>query len=508
MTANTNSRIAANTALLYIRMLVLMGVGLYTSRLVLEALGDDGFGTYSIVAGFGVFIAFINHALTGTAQRFLCRDLTARGLERARADFRAAMAWASILSLAVVVVGTPVGMALIIYVLSIPAKLLYAAKWTYVLVIALVVVNLMRAPFAALVLARERMGFFSLTSVAEGGVKLGGVVILIYLWSGSVSARVIGYASIVLTAQLVVTLWYAVYCLRRFPEAGLSVRCRRRALARMGSFAGWNLFGGTAEAAVAQGGAMLVNIFYGVALNATTGLVAQIRTAVFAFTSSFQNASNPQIMKSYGEGRDSYSSLLCMASRLSYILMLLIAVPLCFNLGWVLNLWLDELPPALIPYTLLTVLFCLADSLSGSLWSAMQARGRMRSYQMSCGGVLLLNLPVAWLALRLGAPAQSVAAVQIGVGMILLGVRLRFARRYCGLSLRKYAREVVGRIAACSLLAIPVPALLAWVQRAQGGSFAAAAADALWTIGAIWVAGLTCDERRGCLRFIRARFHI
>lgn len=505
MTDRTHTRLATNTAYLYVRMLLLMGVGLYTSRLVLEALGDSGFGTYSIVAGFGVFMTYATNALTGAAQRFLCRDLTARDWRHGHRDFKAALAWGALLGLAAFVVGLPAGALIIEYVLDIPAALRGAAQLAYGLVLINVAVGLLRAPFAALVLARERMGFFSLTSVAEGGVKLGGVFILLYGWPDDVASRVVAYAGVVFSAQLAVAVWQAIYTLRRFPEASLSPRCSKRAWRRMGSFAGWNLFGGAADATVAQGGAMLVNLFYGVTLNATTGFVAQIRTAVFAFTASFQNASNPRIMKCYGQGTERFASLVCLTSRLSFVLMLLIAVPFYFNLEWALTLWLGELPPALLPFTQLTIVCCLFYSLSGPLWSAMQARGRMKLYQLSCGSVMLLNIPIAWLALALWAPPQSVAAVQIGVNIAVLCVRLWFARRYCSISIATYARTVVVPGALCAVAAVVVPAALASQCAPAGGNFWLAVIDACWTLTIIWGIALTRDERRACISLISNR---
>ena len=319
--------------------------------------------------------------------------------------------------------------------------------------------NILRTPYNAVVIAYERMSFYAYSSLVESGLKL----VIIWILPLFAYDKLKFYAVLVCLVAVILLLWYYRYCRAHFPSCRYNRGFDRKLIREMMSFSGWNLFGGIADVGATQGTNMILNVFYGVTLNAALGLANQARSAVFSFVANLQVAANPQIVKSYSVGDVNYfRTLVYSISKYSFFLILLIALPLICNAEFVLDLWLVKIPPHTVQFLILVVILIIFDSLHGPLWTAMQANGDLKKYQIVISSLQLLGLPFTYFALYMGYPPESVIVVQIFLKIVVLVARLVYAQSKCGISIAQYMCRVVYPVGIVSTISIPIVAYLSF----------------------------------------------
>lgn len=496
-------RILRNTGALYVRMLLVMAVSLYISRVVLAALGVDDYGIYNVVGGIVVFFSFLTGALSLSIQRFLAADLGRGDLQAARRTFSVSLQVHAVLAVVLLLAAETLGVWFLTTQLNIPAGRMAAAGRVFQFTLLSFVAKLFVVPFNAAVIAHERMSFYAYLSLLEAALNLAAAGLLT-LCRGD---RLVLYAGLVSAVNLVVLGAYVLFCRSRY-DCCRPAPVRDRALfRRILSFSGWNTLGGAANVCVQQGLNFLLNIFCGVAVNAAWAVTGQVTAGVTSLVGSFQTAANPQIVKTCPGGvRSGFFALVLQTSRLSYFLVLLFALPMLFCTPFVLRLWLVEPPAYSVPFIRLMLLFSLVEALAGPLWMGIQAQGDIRRYQQVLGGVVLLNLPLAWLLLRAGCPPQAVVALRVAVNVAALGVRLDFFARRTGFSRRRYLRDVLRPAAAVTLLAVPLPLLVSLATQGWTQLLATTAVSTLSLALCLPAAGLLPCERRLLLRTLKKHF--
>lgn len=457
--AENNKRIAKNTVALYIRMLLVMAVSLYTSRVILNVLGVDDFGIYNLVAGVVVLFSFLNNAMTSASQRYLNVAIGQNDKDEIQRVFSSSLIMHLSLIVIVLLLAESIGLWFVETKLNIPEGRETAAFVAYQLAIVTTCINILKVPYNASVIANEKMSFFAYTGIVEVILKLLIVWILLFFESD----KLIVYSVLLLLVNLILLIWYIIYCRRHFDANQFNLSFDKILLKEMSSFSGWNLFGGVADVGYKQGTHFILNIFCGVALNATMGIINQIRTAIFSFTSNLQVAANPQIIKSYTTGDYSYyQDLVFRISKYSYFLMLLICVPVILNADYLLHLWLKNPPEYTTSFTILILIFCLVDSLTGPLWTSMQATGNIRIYQIATSLCLLLNLPLSFLVLKMGMSPEWVIIVQILVALFNIGIRIFFSHKYANISALLYVKKVLLPITLVTVLSLPLSIWLSY----------------------------------------------
>ena len=452
--AHNTRKIAKNTLVLYVRMLLLMLVGLYTSRVVLSALGENDFGIYDVVGGVVAMFTIISGSLNSAISRFITFEMGKSDPMRLNKVYSTAVTIQLILAVVVVLIAEPVGLWFVRNKMTIDPSRIQAAIWVLHFSLASFVINLMSVPQMASITAHEKMSAYAYIGIMEGLLRLAVAVLI----SRSSSDRLVLYSALMMVTVLMVRAAYGIYCRRNFPE------CRYRwvkdalLVKEMFSFAGWNFIGASSGVLRDQGGKILVNLFYGTAVNAARGVAMQLNGAVQGFVTNFMTAVNPQITKSYASGDQGYMYyLISKSSRMSYYLLFVLALPVLFNTGYILDIWLEEVPLHSTLFVQLFLIFTLSESLSNPLITAQLATGNIRNYQLVVGGLQLLNIPVSYAFLKAGAAPEVTVMVAIAISQICFFARLFMLKGMIGLPVGDFLKKVYMNVLGTTALSLAVP---------------------------------------------------
>lgn len=455
--AENNKRIAKNTLLLYVRMLFLMVISLYTSRVILNALGVNDFGIYNVVGGVVAMFSILSGSLSAAISRFITFELGKKDEEGLRKVFSASVTIQLALSVIIVILIEAVGVWFLNEKMSIPANRMYAANWVMQFSVITFVINLVSVPYNATIIAHERMSAFAYISIFEGVGKLA----IAFLITLAPFDRLIFYSILMCSIAVAVRLVYGTYCKRHFVECTYHFRWDKELLKRMFGFAGWNFIGATSAILRDQGGNIILNLFFSPAVNAARGIANQVNNAITGFATNFMTALNPQITKSYASGDHEYMmTLIYQGARLSFYMLLFLSLPVLVNTHYILVVWLKLVPEHAVVFVQLILIFALSECISNPLVTAMLATGNIRNYQIVVGGLQILNLPLSYICLKLGGRPESVLVIAIIISQCCLAARLYMLRGMIGLSSRKYLQKVYINIIIVSILAAFIPVAL------------------------------------------------
>ncbi len=487
-------RIARNTLMLYVRMLVLMLVGLYTSRVVLDALGENDFGIYDVVGGVVAMFTIISGSLNSAISRFITFELGKTDGQRLNKVYSTAVLIQLVIAAVVVSVAEPVGLWFISNEMTIDPSRIPAARTVLHFSLASFVINMMSVPQMASITAHEKMSAYAYIGLLDGFLRLGAAVLI----SRSSSDRLVLYAALMTMTVLLVRMAYGLYCRRYFPECRFRMVRDLSLVREMFSFAGWNFIGVSAGVLRDQGGKILINIFTGPAVNAARGVALQLSGAVQGFVTNFMTAVNPQITKSYAAGDREYMYfLISKSSRMSYYLLFVLALPVLFNTGYLLDLWLKDVPSHSELFVQLFLIFTLSESLSNPLITAQLATGNIRNYQLVVGGLQLLNIPLSYVFLKLGAVPEVTVMVAVAISQICLFARLFMLRGMIGLPAGDFLKKVYLNVIAVSAAALVVPLAADPALPETFSGFAASVMICVCSAGlSVMFIGLRASERR------------
>lgn len=456
--STNNKRIAKNTLLLYFRMLFLMLVSLYTSRVVLNALGVEDFGIYNVVGGVVAMFTMLSGSLSAAITRFITYELGTGNQENLKKIFSSAVTIQIGLAVVIILLAEAGGVWFLNVKMNIPEARMIAANWVFQFSILTFAINLISVPYNASIIAHERMSAFAYISILEAIGKLA----IAYLITVSPIDRLIFYALLMCVVALLIRLVYGYYCKKHFAECTYHFLWNKNLLKRMFGFAGWNFIGASSAVLRDQGGNVVINLFCGPAVNAARGIAFQVNTAVHGFVTNFMTALNPQITKSYASGdREYMMTLIFQGARLSFYMLLVLSLPILVNTHYILALWLKIVPEHTVLFVQLILLFGLSESISNPLITAMLATGKIRNYQLVVGGLQLMNLPVSYLLLRMGLFPEVVIIVAIVISQCCLAARLLMLRSMIDLSVRKYLNKVYINVLVVTAIAAICPFLLA-----------------------------------------------
>lgn len=499
---SNSKRIAKNTLLLYFRMILIMVVSLYTSRIILNELGVEDFGIYNLVAGVVILFSFLSNAMITATQRYLSIAIGKKDEKYIQAVFSTSLLSHFFLIFFIFLAAETIGLWLINAKLEIPADRMSATNFVYQLAILTTCVNIIRIPYNASIIANERMSFFAYVSIVETFLKLA-VVWALAITPGD---KLVIYSFLLLLVAIVIDIAYWYYCQRFLLANKFYLKTNKKLFVELTSFSVWNLFGGLADIGYKQGTNIILNLFWGVSINAVLGITNQIRNALVPFIGNLQLAVNPQMVKSYALGDYEYFKILVYRiSKYSYFLMLIIVFPIICNIDLILELWLKNPPEHTAIFAILTSVYCLVDSLTGPLWAAMQAGGKIKRFQIVTGICLLLNLPVSYLFLMYGYAPSVVLIIQIVITGFTVGVRVLFVKYYLQFSIRNYVREVIFPIVFVTALSLPIALYI----YAETGGYYRLLLFILFVpmmCYIIYVCGTCKSEKEMVMRSIRTKF--
>lgn len=448
-----NKRIAKNTLLLYVRMLFLMLVHLYTSRVVLQALGIEDYGVYNAVAGFIALFSMVSNSISAAISRFITFVLGTGEHEKLRKVFSTAIIIQIFIAVIVLVLVELVGVWFLNAKMTIPEGRMIAANWVLQFALLTFVFNLWSTPYNATIVAHEKMGAFAYIGIFDGSAKLA-VAFLIMI---SPIDRLVFYSLLMCFISFVTRLIYTIYCNRNFEECKFEWVFDKKLFKEMFGFAGWNFIGCTSGVLLGQGVNILFNVYLGPVVNAARGITSQVLAAVSQFTTNFYIAVQPQITKSFANNELSDAHILvARSSRLGFFLMMAIAIPIVMESDFVLGVWLKEVPDhtsMFIKILLIDSLFC---SFSEPLIKLLLATGKIKKYQILVGGVNLINFPVAWIILYMGGSPELVLMSTWFFSVIALLLRLYMLQEMTDFPVRYFLLSTVLRcIVLCAICMIP-----------------------------------------------------
>lgn len=453
-TSANNRRIAKNTLLLYVRMIVLMLVSLYTSRVVLDTLGVEDYGIYNVVGGIVVMFSFLNSAMASATQRYLTFELGRSNMEQLKNVFVTSVNIHIIIAVAVFILSETLGLWFLYNKMTIPADRMNAAFWVFQFSVISSMIMFVSVPYNAAIIAHEKMSAFAYISVWEAILKL--LIVYVLLVAGI--DKLILYAMLLLCVQLLVRIIYGTYCKRHFDEAKYRLSFNKQLFKEMLAFSGWNLFGNMSAVAFTQGLNILLNMFFGPVVNAARGVAVQLQGAVSQFSCSFQTALNPQITKSYALKDYKYMhSLIYRSSRFTFILLYCICLPVFMEAEMLLGVWLKEVPDYSAVFLRIILCVTIIDAVANPLMISAQATGKIKKYQSVVGGILLMILPVSYVVLKLGGNPQSVFIVHLVICIIAFITRLYIIRPMISLDISEYFRNVILRCLIVAVLSPVVP---------------------------------------------------
>lgn len=434
-----NKRIAKNTLVLYLRMVFTMGVSLYTSRIVLDSLGIEDYGIYSLVSGIITMFSFLYGAMSSSTQRFLSFGLGKGNIRELNNIFNTIVKIHALLSLIILLLAETIGLWFLFEKLKIPIDRFNTACWVYQFSVLLTVVNFMSVPYNALIVAHEKMAAFAYVSIIEVLLKL----IIAYLIVHISIDRLIFYSLALLFVQFIITSSYVIYARISFTETELHRKFEKKIFAEIFRFISWSFIGNIAATLYSQGLNILINIFYGPVVNAARGISVQVQGAVQQLAVNFQMAINPQITKSYSSGQITDTcSLIFRSARFSFFLLFLVVLPFLLETKFILNLWLVEVPQYTVIFTRLMICVSLVYTFANPCVIANQATGDIKQYQKFVTSVILLILPVSYMALKLGAPAYIVFVIQLLFEVLAQIPRMIVLKKYLGLPIKSYITHI------------------------------------------------------------------
>lgn len=455
--SENKQRIAKNVAFLYVRMAFSMIVALYTNRVILNVLGIDDYGIYGVVGGIVVFFNVISGSLNAAISRFITFEIGRGNQERLNNIFCTSINIQILLSVIFVIASEIIGVWFLNTRMNIPEGRLQAANWVLQCSILVFVVNLLSIPYNAIIIAHEHMSAFAYLSLLATMLNL-----IIALVIGSMPFdKLIFYALAVLGVNVLMRFVYGLYCKKHFQETKWHFVYSKSLLKEMMGFAGWNFLGASSGVLLGQGVNILMNLFFGVTVNAARNIAATVENSINMLVNNFTIALNPQITKSYASGDFYYMhDLVYKGAKYSYFILYIAALPILLETHQILVLWLKQIPDYATVFTRLSILIALTSVLSQTLVTSMLATGKIKKYQMIISSLSFAVFIFAYIAFKLGIPPYVSYIIQLAVFIIQLAVRVALLQDMISLSIKKYLNEVLLKVIIVTLVSILLPTLL------------------------------------------------
>lgn len=449
-----NKRIAKNTLLLYVRMFFMMAISLFTSRVILQTLGVTDYGINNVVGGLVAMFSLLSGSLSGAISRFITYELGKGRFDRLKTVFSTSVNIQLIMAVVIIVVAEIVGGWFLNHKMNIPADRINAANWVLQCSTLAFAVQLVSIPYNASIIAHEKMSVFAYISIVEVVLKLA-IVYMLYI---SPFDKLISYTVLLLCVAIIVRILYGNYCSRHFEECKYKLCLDKPLFKEMASFAGWNFLGSTTYMLNTQGVNMLINVYFGVLLNAARGVAVQVEGAINQFVNNFMTALNPQITKCYAAGeKEAMITLVCRGSKFSFFIMLLIILPFEFETEFILKLWLGFVPEESTIFLRLVLIASMANLIGNPLYTAIMATGKIKHYQIIGTLYTSLIFIFTWLAYKFKLPAYATYVIYAFIYFTLIFIRLLELKRLIGFPILLFFQSVLVRIVLVSFTALFVP---------------------------------------------------
>ena len=493
-TSDNNKRIAKNTLLLYVRMLFTMVVSLFTSRVILNTLGVEDYGINNVVGGIVTMFTVLSGSLSSSISRFITFELGKGNLQRLKTVFSTSVNIQLGMSVLIIVIAEAAGICFLNTKMNIPHVRIVAANWVFQCAILTFVFNLLSVPYNAAIIAHEKMSAFAYISVVEVTLKL----IIVYMLTISPFDRLKTYAVLLLCVSFIIRFIYGYYSKRHFEECTYHFVIDKPMLKEMTGFAGWNFLGNGAYMLNTQGVNILMNLYFGVAVNAARGVATQVEVALKQFVNNFTTAVNPQITKSYAQRNFSYMhKLVCCSAKFSAFLMMFFAVPIFLETDTILKIWLKTFPEYAAVFLRWIIISSFVDTvLVNPLVTAMLATGKIKRYQIIVTTISCLIFPLTWISFELGMQPQTGYIFYFIIYTILLGIRLYLLKDLIKLPVMMYVQDVLFKVLPVIVISFAVSGMIVYLMNPGIIRFLIVSVVSILTISVVeFFVGLTKQER-------------
>ena len=498
-----NKTLALNTVFLYLRSLFLLGITLYTSRVTLQILGVNDYGIYNVVGGIVAMFSMLSSTLASASQRFITFALGKKDFDNLKRVFSTCVTLHIALGLIIVILLEIFGVWFLNSSMNIPPDRLYAAKWVLQLSIATFFVGVISIPYNAVIIAHEKMSAFAYIGILEGLLKLGCVFLLLFLsWD-----KLIVYSILYFLITLLLRLIYSSYSGKHFEETKkISLRVNKALFKEMFAFAGWNLFGNGSLVLRNQGVDIVLNIFFGVVVNAAKGVSNQIQNAVQTLAGNFTTALKPQLTKAIAkEDYNRVYVLINNGSRYVFFMMMFLAVPVIITAPKLLNFWLSEVPNYSVQFVRWTMVYLMLDSLSRLMIHGILSHGKIKEYQIVVGGTKLLAIPFVFIALKMGANPMAGVWVNILLEAICLYERIIYNKKLINLDSIRFLKEVLFRCSIVLAVSFVLPIITLYYLTTN------LVIEVIITLISItisvWILGINAEEKKIVLSVVKKYIH-
>ena len=503
----SNKRIAKNTIALYIRMMLQMAIGLYTSRVVLNALGVNDFGIYNVVGSVTAMLSFINGSMSNATMRFITFEEGKGNFDVLNKVFCTSMNIHIAIALLTFLVLDTFGLWFLYHKMVIEPQRLTAAFWVLQFSIVTCIVDIISVPYNACIIAHEKMGAFAFISLLQ---QVATLVLALFLpiYGGD---RLILYSVILMLVQILIRIIYGQYCKRYFKETTFHCMWDEKLTKEMATFAGWTMNGNIAWLGYTQGLNILINLFSGTAVNAARGIAFTVQSKIMGFCDNFQVAVKPQITKTYSVGEyQKMHQLIISSSKFSFYLMLFLSLPIFIEIEDILRLWLKIVPEHTVNFVRIILLCSVIDIFRNPMNTAIHATGKIKKYQLWEATTLLLIIPVAYLALYCGLPIEAAFCVQLIIFIVVQIERVFIVCPAIKMSKMKYVKELLKPTCVVTVAAIVLPCALLLIWPLEQNNwlqfFVYISLSFICSFFSIYYLGLNIQEKKKVLSFIQKKF--
>lgn len=501
--STSNRKIAKNTVLLYLRMMLLMFISFYTSRIVLKVLGVDDFGVYNVVGGIVAMLSFVSNSMSLASNRFFSYALGKHDVHLLNRTYSTTVIIHFVFSIIIIILAETVGIWYFYTYLNIPVESMGAAMWVYQLSIASTFVAINNVPSMSLIVSHEDMGIYAYVSLLEGLLKLGVAFLLMLPEFANLKA----YAILTFIVSIVIRLLLRLYSRRKYRYCKFQNKFDRSLFKEMYSFVGWQIVGSFSWLLRNQGVNLVLNSFFGPTLNASRALALQVNSGITSLVSNFQMASNPQIVKTYAsEDIKKMHKLLFASSKMSFLLLFVFAFPVLLNASAILRIWLGDVPEYAVVFVQLIIIATLIDSLSGTLQHTALATGKIQKYTKVVTVIMLSDILLVYCAFAIGMPPTAMMYADMIVYFCAFVARLIVSRGLFSLSVREFIREVTYYELLVTILALLAAVIYKLLICTVCDNFIVEmSGDFVISLAICFYIGLSSSERKNVKQLLKAR---
>ena len=504
---SANKRVAKNTLFLYGRMVFLTLISLYTVRVTLNVLGVIDYGIYNVVGSVIAMLSILTGTLTSATQRYLSYHLGRKDYDSYSRTYSLLLICFIIIAICIIIISEIIGLFIFDGALNIPADRVSAAKIVYQTIIGAFIIHLITVPFSSSIIANERMSAFAYVSIIDGVLKLAIVFLLLHApWN-----KLIVYSLLMLAEAFVILFCYIIYCKYKFSYCKIRIIWDRTMFQELSTYTGWNLLGALSGVLNTQGQNILLNISFGPVVNAAKAIGDKVFGVVSSLSTNFYMAVSPQIIKAYAsDDLDRMRVLAVRSSKISFILIYIISLPLICFMKHILVFWLgtDAESEEMAGFASLSLICCLVACLEAPITQMIRATGNLKRYQIYVSSFMLCYIPFAWLWIAVGgSPLTTMYSLIITLGITQF-VRVKIASRQVGLSIPAYFRQVILPIIYISAISIPLYIAACSFPNAQRLLDLGFYVVMMFMVGIIvtWTIGLSKKEKEFVTDIIKRRF--